>query len=232
MYKTSTFSLDHHYVQTNVHFLVWRTFNYPLLLKIILKVTKEERLVLTFLTTTKNPNLPSQYVSFFNITKNLMLLKYWFYMIICVQCKIFNATYQIKKKKRNLEHLNVAHYSLKEYFLLISVNYEFLIYFLKVAQVLIWFNVSIYDMSFINHTTSSDRQDFLNSLPKKHPRKPSLRWCLGHVEGGTVHFPQLMSWLQSFPLALGSVNPTHPKGPWCIVILVPVLPSKGRGGAD
>lgn len=99
MYKTSTFSLDHHYVQTNVHFLVWRTFNYPLLLKIILKVTKEERLVLTFLTTTKNPNLPSQYVSFFNITKNLMLLKYWFYMIICVQCKIFNATYQIKKKK-------------------------------------------------------------------------------------------------------------------------------------
>lgn len=231
MYKTSTFSLDHHYVQTNVHFLVWRTFNYPLLLKIILKVTKEERLVLTFLTTTKNPNLPSQYVSFFNITKNLMLLKILILHDYTCTVQNFQCHLPNLKKKWNPEHLNVAHYSLKEYFLLVSVNYEFLIYFLKVAQVLIWFNVSIYEMSFINHTMSSDRQDFLNSLPKKHPRKPSLRWCLGHVEGGTVHFPQLMSWLQSFPLALGSVNPTHPKGPWCIVILVPVLPSKGRGGA-
>lgn len=43
-------------------------------------------------------------------------------------------------------------------------------------------------MSFINHTTGSDRQDFLNSLPKKHLRKPSLRWCPAHVEGGTVPF--------------------------------------------
>lgn len=55
------------------------------------------------------------------------------------------------KKKWNPEHLNVAHYSLKEYFLLVSVNYEFLIYFLKVAQVLIWFNVSIYEMSYKPH---------------------------------------------------------------------------------
>lgn len=53
---------------------------------------------------------------------------------------------------------------------------------------MIWFNVSIYEMSFINHTTGSNGQDFLNSLPKKHLRKPSLRWCPGHVEGGTVPF--------------------------------------------
>lgn len=51
-------------------------------------------------------------------------------MIIRVQCKIFNATYLIKKKKKSRTPKCCSLLS-KEYFLILSVNYEFLIYFFK-----------------------------------------------------------------------------------------------------
>ena len=52
-------------------------------------------------------------------------------MIIRVPCKIFNATYLIKKKNNKSRTPKCCSLLSKEYFLIVSVNYEFLIYFFK-----------------------------------------------------------------------------------------------------
>lgn len=91
----------------------------------------------------------------------------------------------------------------------------------------------IYEMSFYRPHCKFGQIRF-KAFPEQSVQKNTSRKVITQMEHltfrGILPFSLTHEMVPLSHPVFGSINPTYPIGPWCIVILVTVLTSERRGG--